>query len=243
MSKAKEVPQHIAIVMDGNGRWAKARGLKRSAGHRQGAKSLHKIIEASAKAGVKILSVFAFGADNWKRPQQEVDDLMQLFSESLKRDAPKLHKHNIQLKFIGDRSKFSDTLQTQLNDAEALTENNSGLTLITAVNYSGHWDVTQATQQLCEQVKQGQLEPASVTNELVQSYLSTSQYPNPDLLIRTSGEQRLSNFMMWQLAYTELYFTGQYWPDFGVEEFQQALAFFAGKERRFGCTSEQLQAE
>lgn len=236
----KKLPEHIAIIMDGNGRWASERNLKRTAGHREGAKALHKIIRACFDLKIPMLTVFAFGSDNWRRPADEVDELMEMFLQALKEDVSELHQSNVRLCFIGDHSVFGQELQAHIKMAEDMTAHNTGLTLITAINYSGCWDICEAAKQLSSEVLSKTIVPTDISPERFRQKLATAAYPDPDLFIRTSGEQRLSNFMLWQLAYTELYFAPCYWPDFTEEEFKRALAFYAGRERRFGCTSEQL---
>jgi len=236
-----QVPQHIAIIMDGNGRWAKQRHQPRFMGHRAGVKAVEDIVKHCASRGVAVLSLFAFSSENWKRPTKEVSLLMELFALSLKQQAKRLHKNNIRLHIIGDISKFSASLQKQILEAEQLTEHNTGLTINIAANYGGHWDITQSVQKLAEKVKLGQLDPHDITEETISSGLTTSELPEPDLFIRTGGEQRVSNFMLWQLAYTEFYFTDTLWPDFNSEKFDAAIASFFDRERRFGKTSEQIK--
>jgi len=238
-----QAPQHIAIIMDGNGRWAKQRHQPRFMGHRAGVKAVEDIVKRCADRGVKVLSLFAFSSENWKRPTKEVTLLMELFALSLKQQVKRLHKNNIRLHIIGDMSKFSASLQKQILQAEQLTENNTGLTINVAANYGGHWDITQSVQKLAEKVKLGELDPNDITEETISSGLSTSALPEPDLFIRTGGEQRVSNFMLWQLAYTEFYFTDTLWPDFSSEKLDAAIASFFERERRFGKTSEQIKGD
>lgn len=235
-----QVPQHVAIIMDGNGRWAKQRTQPRFMGHRAGVKSVENIVKHCVERGVTVLSLFAFSSENWRRPTKEVSLLMELFSLALKQQAKRLHKNNIKLCIVGDISKFSTSLQKQIKQAEALTENNTSLVLNIAANYGGRWDITQSVRHLAENVKSGQLNPEDISEEMIASSLSTASLPEPDLFIRTGGEQRVSNFMLWQLAYTEFYFTDTLWPDFGSKELDQAIASFSRRERRFGRTSEQL---
>jgi undecaprenyl diphosphate synthase len=237
------LPRHIAIIMDGNGRWAKQRHLPRVAGHKAGVESVRNTVKYCAEKNIEVLTLFAFSSENWRRPVQEISYLMNLFIAALEREAKKLHKQNIQLRIIGDRSRFDEKLQAQMEKAEILTVDNTGMKLIIAANYGGQWDITSACQQLAAAVEQGTLRSTDITPELIQSRLSTHDLPEPDLFIRSSGEQRISNFMIWQLAYAELYFTECLWPEFGVKELDKALAFFSGRERRFGHTSEQLRAE
>jgi len=238
-----QVPQHIAIIMDGNGRWAKNRHQPRFMGHRAGVKSVENIVKYCAEIGVDVLSLFAFSSENWKRPTKEVSLLMELFALSLKQQAKRLHKNNIRLKIIGDISKFSTSLQKQITQAQQLTENNTGLTINIAANYGGHWDITQSFRQLAEKVKSGELEPDAITEQMISSGLTTADLPEPDLFIRTGGEQRVSNFMLWQLAYTEFFFTDTLWPDFNSEELDNAITSFFQRERRFGKTSEQIKGD
>lgn len=235
------LPRHIAIIMDGNGRWAKQRHLPRVAGHKVGVDAVRKTVESCAKKGIEVLTLFAFSSENWRRPETEVNYLMELFIAALEREAQNLHKQNIQLRIIGDRTRFDDKLSRQMDQVEKLTCENTGLKLVIAANYGGQWDMTEACCQLAKEVEAGAIIADEITPELLQSKLSLSSLPDPDLLIRTGGEQRISNFMLWQVAYTELYFTDVLWPDFDAEALEKALQFFANRERRFGCTSEQLK--
>jgi undecaprenyl diphosphate synthase len=236
-------PKHIAIIMDGNGRWAKQRHLPRVAGHKAGADAVHESVKWCVENQIEVLTLFAFSSENWRRPEQEVKHLMELFISALQREAKKLHKQNIQLRIIGDRSRFDDKLRKQMLAVETLTVNNTGLKLVIAANYGGQWDITEACRQVAAEVKAGNLSSDEITPELIHSKLTTADLPDPDLFIRTSGEQRISNFLMWQLSYAELYFTDILWPDFNARELDKALAFFAGRERRFGHISEQLRAD
>lgn len=230
----QELPQHVAIIMDGNGRWAESRGLSRSDGHEAGYKALRQIVEKAAELELKTLSVFAFSTENWRRPDDEIQALMSLFLLALESEADSLFSNNVRLKFIGDLSGFSSELQIKIQEVEARTEKNTGLNFVVAVNYGGRWDVMQACKTLCHQVEAGE----KAIDELVESdlsgVLSTAEFGDPDLFIRTSGETRISNFFLWQLAYAELYFTQKYWPDFSVDDFQEALQSFGQRERRFG---------
>lgn len=231
------VPRHIAVIMDGNGRWAKQRFMPRVAGHQRGVEALREVVKACRDLGVEYLTVFAFSSENWRRPADEVSFLMSLFLKMLEREVAKLHENNIRLKIIGDRSRFDDKLKQTMLDAEQLTASNTALTLTIAANYGGRWDVMQALKaMLCEHPRLAQ----TFTEEDLQPYLSMSDAPEPDLFIRTGGEQRISNFMLWQLAYTELYFTDILWPAFGRKELEAAIASYQQRERRFGRTSEQL---
>ncbi len=237
------VPQHIAIIMDGNGRWAKQRRQPRFMGHRAGVKSVENVVKHCIDRNVSVLSLFAFSSENWKRPTKEVSRLMELFSLALKQQVKRLHSNNIRLRIIGDISKFSDSLQKQIRQSELLTENNTGLQINIAANYGGRWDITQSVQALAEKVKSGDLKPEDITEQTISDGLTTSDLTEPDLFIRTGGEQRVSNFLLWQLAYTEFYFTDTLWPDFGNEDLDAAIASFGQRERRYGKTSEQIQGK
>ena|SRR3990167_3974015 len=235
------LPRHIAIVMDGNGRWATQRKLPRVAGHRAGSKTVREIVEYSVEIGIEALTLFAFSLENRARPESEVNFLMSLFLDSLEKNTGQLSDNNVQLRIIGDQSRFDKELLAQIERSESLTQHNSGLKLAIAINYSGRWDILRATQQLAKQVAENQLLPEDITAERFQRHLCLTDLPAPDLLIRTSGEQRLSNFMLWQFAYTEIYFTPVYWPDFHKASFNEALEFYRTRERRFGLTPEQTQ--
>lgn len=237
MSEAR-LPQHIAIIMDGNGRWARKRFLPRVAGHRAGVESARQVVKNCVKRNIKVLSLFAFSSENWQRPDQEVSYLMELFLTGLEREVGMLHEHNVQLRFIGDRTRFSEKLRQKIQEVEGLTKNNSGMVLIIAVDYGGKWDITQAASKLAQAVEAGTLSSADITPELISSKLSFADLPDPDLFIRTSGEVRISNFMLWQLAYSELYFCNTLWPDFDDKELDNALAQYADRERRFGRRNE-----
>jgi undecaprenyl diphosphate synthase len=240
---ASNRPRHVAIIMDGNNRWAKAHRLKGVAGHKAGVDAVRAVVETCAREGVDVLTLFAFSSENWRRPADEVTALMRLFLFALEREVRKLHRNNIRLRIIGDRSAFSSVLQNHMQKAEDLTSNNTRMTLVIAANYGGHWDITQATRQLAAQVRAGQLEPSDITDDLIQQYLSIGDLPMPDLMIRTAGEQRISNFMLWHLAYTELYFSPVFWPDFKEDEMLRALEAYAGRQRRFGQTDDQIAAQ
>ncbi|MBU2954422.1 polyprenyl diphosphate synthase [Marinobacter sp. F3R08] len=236
-------PRHVAIIMDGNNRWAKSRRLKGVAGHRAGVDAVRAVVETCAREGIEVLTLFAFSSENWRRPKEEVSALMKLFMFALEREVRKLHRNDIRLQIIGDRTAFSLALREQMDAAEELTRNNSRMTLVIAANYGGHWDITQATRQVAEQVRAGQLAPSDITDDLIQQHLSIGDLPMPDLMIRTAGEQRISNFILWHLAYTELYFSPVYWPDFQQEEMLKALQAYAGRQRRFGQTDDQIAAK
>jgi undecaprenyl diphosphate synthase len=233
-----DVPTHIAVIMDGNGRWARKRFLPRVAGHKRGVETVRTLVKKCATLNVKYLTLFAFSSENWRRPDDEVTFLMGLFMDALKREVQKLHENNIRLILIGDRSKFSDALNEQINASEQLTAANTGLTLTIAANYGGRWDILQAVNrmQLASPNIAGQLK-----EEDINQYLSMHYAPEPDLFIRTGGEKRISNFLLWQLAYTELYFTDILWPDFDDKAIEDAIKSYQQRERRFGRTSEQLK--
>lgn len=236
-----QLPAHVAVIMDGNGRWAKRRHLPRIAGHRAGVEAVRSIVRNCARKGVKVLTLFAFSSENWRRPEREVSLLLDLLMTAIRREVDSLHRNNVRLRFIGDRSVFGRTLYDSMQQAEELTAGNSGLTLIVAVNYGGRWDVTQAMQRIAGLVEAGEVPAAAVDAGLLESCLSLNDVPEPDLFIRTGGEQRISNFLLWHLAYTELYFTDILWPDFDERAFDEALASFAGRQRRFGCTGDQIE--
>lgn len=239
MNTEIKYPKHVAIIMDGNGRWATQRHLPRVAGHQQGAESVRAIVGECSKKGIPYLTLYTFSSENWNRPSTEIDFLMSLFLRSLKNETQNLHKNNIRLKIIGNKSDFSVELQQAMQEAEALTQNNHGLQVNLALSYGGRWDIVQTTQQLCERVLKGELKCEDINEKLFTETISLNDCPEPDLLIRTSGEYRISNFLIWQIAYTELYFTETHWPDFREAEFEKALNDFAQRHRRFGYTSEQ----
>ncbi len=237
----RDVPRHIAIVMDGNGRWAKARMMPRQAGHRAGAESVRQVVEAAGKMGVEVLTLFAFSSENWARPQEEVSVLMDLFLRTLEKESVRLHEHNVRIRMIGDRARLSRRLQEQMASAEALTADNTGLTLVIAASYGGRWDLAEAARRMARDARDGRLDPGEVNEQCMASYLSLDGLPDPDLLIRTGGEKRISNFLLWHLAYAELLFVDTLWPDFGVDELHSAVDAYAGRERRFGRTGEQVE--
>jgi len=236
------MPQHVAIIMDGNGRWARERGLPRHAGHKAGVGAVRSAVEQCLKYRISVLTLFAFSSENWKRPQQEVGLLMELFLNALQREAKRLQKNGVRLRVIGDRIGFSEKLQAGIAAAEALTADNSRLLLQIAANYGGRWDITEAARRLARQAAAGELDPESISEHAVAAALSFPGVPDPDLYIRTGGERRLSNFLLWQAAYSELYFTTTLWPDFDAAAFDQALVDFSRRQRRFGLISEQLTA-
>jgi len=233
-------PKHIAIIMDGNGRWAKAKGLMRTLGHKKGMDCVRSTVEACSEKNIQALTLFAFSTENWRRPEEEVGYLMGLFLAMMRNEVGKLHKNNVILRIIGDRSRFSDKLQKAMSDAEELTKDNTGLSLNIAANYGGRSDITEATRTLCRRVAKGELDPEDVTAEMLQAELSLHHLPEPDLLIRTGGEKRVSNFLLWQLAYGEFYFTDSYWPDFDKQALDKAIISFSSRQRRFGKTGDQI---
>ena len=235
---SSEVPRHIAIIMDGNGRWAKRRLMPRVAGHRKGVEALRGVIRACAERGVSHLTVFAFSSENWRRPQEEVTLLMELFMRALENEVARLHENGIRFRVIGDLSGFSERIQALIRDAEALTINNTRLTFTVAANYGGRWDIVQAVKRLME----SGVAPDAVNEDLLAQQLSVADVPEPDLFIRTGGEQRISNFLLWQLAYTELHFTDALWPDFDAKALDAAIMSYRARERRFGRTSDQVRA-
>lgn len=237
------IPRHVAIIMDGNNRWAKKRLLPGVAGHKAGVDAVRAVIEVCAEAGVEVLTLFAFSSENWQRPAEEVGALMELFLSALRREARRLNDNQIRLRIIGDRSRFHPELQAAMREAELLTAGEQRFTLQIAANYGGQWDITQAAQRLAREVQAGHLQVDEITPGLLQNCLATGDLPLPDLCIRTGGEHRISNFLLWQLAYAELYFSDLFWPDFKHEAMRKALADFAMRQRRFGKTSEQIEAE
>ena len=237
------MPRHVAVVMDGNGRWANKRHLPRAAGHKAGVGSTRKIVENCAKKNIEALTIFAFSSENWRRPEAEVSALMSLFISTIMAEVKKLNKKNVCVKFIGDRTRFSEKLQNSINEAEQLTKDNTGLHLNIAANYGGRWDVVNACKRIAEEVKSEQTAIEDIDEEKINSLMSLNELPAPDLLIRTGGEQRISNFLIWQLAYSELYFVDTLWPDFSDEDLDTALDWYAGRQRRFGKTGQQLVAD
>lgn len=236
-------PRHIAIVMDGNGRWAERRNRPRYVGHQAGVKAVRRTVEHCAHAGVEILTLFAFSSENWQRPPEEVRRLLNLFTRALHRDIAELHDNGVRLRFVGNIGAFSHELQDRMREAERQTADNERLTLNIAVNYGGRWDLAQAARRIAEDVRAGRLEPEHIDEAVYAGYVSLADQPEPDLLIRTGGNQRLSNFLLWQLAYTELYFTDCLWPDFGAEVIDAALDAYSRCQRRFGRTGQQVAAE
>lgn len=241
LSPNMPIPRHIAVIMDGNNRWAKKRFLPSLAGHKAAVKSVRSVIEGCVELGVQSLSLFAFSTENWKRPPVEVAGLMQLFGLALDRETKKLHKNNIRLVVIGDKSRFSESLQKRISDAEQLTRNNDRLTLNVAANYGGQWDIVEAAKSFAQDCVNGKCKAEDLNESVFNQYMHLADQPKPDLCIRTGGESRISNFLVWQMAYTEYHFVDCYWPDFNKKHLVEAVKDFASRERRFGRTSEQLE--
>ncbi len=235
------IPEHIAIIMDGNGRWAKSKGLPRIAGHRAGVESVRVIVEAAAEIGVKHLTLYTFSTENWKRPKEEVSTLMTLLVRTLRKEINELHKNNVRLNTIGDFGALPKTVQEEFTDAIEKTSKNSKLNLHLALSYSGRWEILEAVKKIAADVQSGALSPAAVNDALFSDYLSTKGIPDPELLIRTSGEFRVSNFLLWQIAYSEIYICNEFWPEFKKQNLINAIANFQKRERRFGKVSEQLK--
>ncbi len=233
--------KHICIIMDGNGRWAKKRFMPRFAGHKAGLSTLRKIVAGCVEEELEVLTVFAFSSENWRRPEKEVGLLMELFATALTREVKKLHEHNVQLRVIGELSAFSEKIRTLIDEAVALTANNDGLVFNIAANYGGRWDIMQATRQVALEVKTGELAADDIDEDTIEQHLAMSGLPEPDLFIRTGGEKRISNFILWQLAYCEFYFTDILWPDFNKKMLIKAIDSFHARQRRFGRTGEQLK--
>lgn len=243
MTGASITPGHIAIVMDGNGRWAKKRNRPRSMGHQAGLKALRATIEHCARLGVKTLTVFAFSSENWNRPIKEVSRLMEIFLRALDKDVNELHSNGICLRFKGNKTSFKSAIQTKMSEAEALTTDNRQLIVNVAVNYGGRWDITQAAAQMAKAVADGSLAQEDIDEPKFADFLALADSPDPDLFIRTGGEMRISNFLLWQSAYTEFYFTPMLWPDFNGNEIDRAITAFQSRERRFGKTSDQVRSD
>ena len=236
-ARPEETPRHIAIIMDGNGRWAAKRHLPRKVGHRQGVEAVRVIVRAAGEMGVEYLTLYGFSSENWKRPAEEVSDLMGLLRLFIRRDLAELHQNGVQVRIIGERNHLERDIVTLIEEAEALTRNNGRLKLIIAFNYGGQNEITSAVRRIAREVKAGTLDPEAITPETVAAHLDTAGVPNPDLVIRTSGEKRLSNFLIWQSAYAELVFTDVYWPDFTPERLKEAVAEYHLRERRFGAVA------
>lgn len=237
------MPRHIAVIMDGNGRWAKQHGLPRVAGHRKGVEVLRRLVPMCARRGIPYLTLFAFSSENWRRPRAEVRLLIELLTSTLENEIRRLHEHKIRVRVIGDLERFPKKLRRLVRDADRLTRDNRALNLTVAINYGGRWDITQACRALAELVQRGELDAEAITPAMIESQLVTHDLPEPDLFIRTGGELRISNFLLWQLAYTELYFTDAYWPDFGEAELDAALQAYRFRQRRFGKIDEQVVSE
>jgi undecaprenyl diphosphate synthase len=235
------VPNHIAIIMDGNGRWAKRNGLPRIAGHNEGVNSVRDIVEACAQLGVKYLTLYTFSTENWKRPQDEVSMLMRLIVKALRDERDRLHQNEVRLQVIGEFNTLPDDVANELRDAMEVMRENCGLTLVLALSYSGRWDIIKAIKGMYDDIHTGALKKEEITEEVIGAYLSTKDIPDPDLLIRTSGELRISNFLLWQLAYSEIYISNEFWPAFRRKHLYEAIEDFQKRERRFGMVSEQLQ--
>jgi len=238
-----DLPRHVAVIMDGNGRWARQRGLPRIAGHRKGADAVRELVKECGKLGIPYLTLFAFSSENWRRPESEVSLLLDLFLKALEKEVHKLHANNVRFQVIGDIDRFGPKIVSRIQEGESLTAGNTGLTLTIAANYGGRWDIAQACRKLAVQAAAGTIDPATITTEMLEPHLCLAGVPEPDLFIRTGGEQRISNFLLWQLAYTELFFTPVLWPDFDSSQFQSALVSFAGRQRRFGQTGEQIETQ
>ena len=241
MNSKSSKPKHIIIIMDGNGRWAEQNGLSRSAGHKAGVKTLRNLIEHAIQLELTTITVYAFSRENWQRPKKEVQLLLELFISSIETEVKDLHENNIKLNFIGEIDKFSDKLKKSMNESESLTSNNSKLTLNIATNYSGRWDIYNALLSVIDDMTAKKITKKEINEELINTKLSLADYDEPDLLIRTGGERRLSNYLLWQVAYTEMYFTDILWPDFNTDQFDLALDWYAKRQRRFGKISEQIE--
>ena len=239
----KRLPRHIAIIMDGNGRWAKRQGLARMFGHRQGVETVHNITVAATQLGIRYLTLYTFSTEHWNRPKEEVDALMTLLVDTIAKETPTLMKNNVRLQTIGDLNRLPDQARTKFLACIEQTSGNTGLTMVLALSYSARWEITQAMQQAVRLAQAGQLRAEEIDEEYVSRLMTTADMPDPDLLIRTSGEYRISNFLLWQLAYSELYFTDRLWPEFDEEELYKAIVDYQKRERRFGKTSEQMKNE
>lgn len=235
------IPRHVAIIMDGNGRWAKRQGMARMFGHRQGVETVHRITEVAAALGIDYLTLYAFSTENWNRPKEEVDALMSLLVDTIAKETPTLMKNNIQLLTIGDLDRLPDSAQTKFRTCMAETSGNTGLKLVIALSYSSRWEIIRAAKEIASLVQQDAMLIEDINEEVISAHLTTASMPDPDLLIRTSGELRISNFLLWQLAYAEMYFTDCLWPEFTEEEFYRAIVDYQHRERRFGKTSEQVR--
>ncbi len=239
----ERLPQHIAIIMDGNGRWAQEKGQDRLYGHYHGVESVRNIVEGCAELGIHYLTLYAFSTENWDRPQQEVEGLMALLVDTIRKEVPTLNKNNIRLHVIGDMNMLPKFAQDELQEALEMTSQNTGLNLVMALSYSSRWELVNAVKNIGMDVQSGKIDPTTINHETLEKYLTTSQFPDPELMIRTSGEYRISNFLLYQLAYAELYFTNTRWPDFRKENLYEAIIDFQARERRFGKTGQQIQEE
>lgn len=237
-----QYPRHIVVILDGNGRWAERQNALRVVGHKAGVEAVREVVQDCSQLKIQALTVFAFSSENWRRPDKEVGFLMDLFLTALNKEVKKLHENNIKIRFIGDTSAFNQKLQSRMHDSEFLTKNNSGLALNIAVNYGGQWDIAQAMKKIALKIENHELTSAQITAETINQNICLNDLPEPDLFIRTGGEQRISNFLIWQLAYTELYFTDLLWPDFNRDELFKAITTFANRQRRFGQTSAQVES-
>lgn len=237
------IPKHIAIIMDGNGRWAKMKGKARIYGHQAGVEAVRRVVEACSELGVQYLTLYAFSTENWNRPEEEVNALMELLVRTIRRETPDLNRNNVRIDMIGDGHSLPKACVDELEESKRITAGNTGLNLILALSYSGRWEITNAVQQIAQKVAAGELQAAAITDATIAAHLNTAGIPDPELLIRTSGEFRLSNFLLWQSAYTEYYFTDTLWPDFDREALVQAIVDYQNRERRFGKTTEQIQVK
>jgi len=237
-----KLPKHVALIMDGNGRWASKKGSERLFGHRNGVESVRQVVNAAGELGIEYLTLYAFSTENWKRPKAEIEGLMALLASTIKNETEKLHKNNVRLLVIGNIQDLPDSVSGQLTQAVKYTSRNTGLKLVLALSYSGRWEITDAVRKMCKDAVDGKLDPDLIDSGIFESYLATTKIPDPELLIRTSGERRISNFLLWQLAYTELYFTPVLWPDYRKEHFYEAIIDFQRRERRFGTVNQQPKA-
>jgi undecaprenyl diphosphate synthase len=235
-----KLPVHVAIIMDGNGRWARQRGMERNLGHEQGVNAVRQVIESAAELGLKYLTLYTFSTENWNRPDNEISALMRIMVQSLNNETDTLIKNNVRLKAIGDLDRLADDVRIRLNETIKITSQADGLTLTVALSYSSRWEIVEAARKMAEDVTKGIIDSSQIVEENFERYLTTYGIPDPELMIRTSGELRISNFLLWQLAYSELYFTELLWPDFGKEDFYRAIIDYQKRERRFGKTSEQI---
>ncbi|MBL7924600.1 MAG: isoprenyl transferase [Bacteroidia bacterium] len=239
----QRLPRHVAIIMDGNGRWAKQQGKIRTFGHQGGVKAVRDTVEGAAELGIDVLTLYAFSTENWNRPKYEIDALMHLLVQSISKETPTLMENNIRLATIGNTDSLPEKVAKNLKKAIEKTAGNTRMTLVLALSYSSRWEITHAVQRIAQEVKDGTLQPEEINEKVISEHLNTSLWPDPELLIRTSGEARISNFLLWQIAYAELYFTQKLWPDFRREDLFEAIVDFQHRERRFGKTSEQLKSE